>query len=94
MLNRLIKWLAASAYRQGYADGYSLGRASRQQQSYAAGFREGKAEGRAMERREVQASRAKLDEAAQWGFEQGFQQGLIAQADATLDGSQGLTTAA
>lgn len=94
MLDKILRRIAHRAYRQGLADGYEKGRASRQQQEYVRGYSDGKAEGREMERRDVQATRAKLDDAARWGFEQGFQQGLIAQADATLDGSQGLTRAA
>lgn len=81
MLNRLIRFIARAAYRQGYADGYLAGRGSRQQQSYAQGYREGKAE-----HSELRATRAKLDEAFEWGY----QQGLIAQADATAGSSQGI----
>lgn len=88
MLNRLIRFFARRAYKAGYADGYSAGRASKQQQSYVRGYSDGKIAGRCEKEGTIVASKAKLDEA----YKDGWQDALIAQADATAGSSQGYTT--
>ena len=86
MLNRLIRFIARRAYNAGYADGYEKGRASRQQQSYVLGFGDGKIAGRSEREGALAANKAKLDAA----YKDGWRDCLLAQADATIDGSQGI----